>query len=99
MNKIASTLNKLHAYILNDSDFQDYYKQARQLKNLKGYKYFIKQWLGHYLDNPQWIALIDKPYLDYSYVIINDNIIDLDSLFIDYKSDLRAYFQLNPKSL
>lgn len=93
-----TTLNKLKAFILNDQDFRTYYQSARQLKNLNGFKAFIDQWLNHY-NYGGYIALLDKRYLDCSYVIINKNIIDLDSLYLDFKSDTRSYFDLNPTSL
>lgn len=110
-----TTLNKLKAFVLKDDDFKgvfyvakstltdqdsfkEYFKASRQLKNLNGFKAFIDQWLNHY-NYGGYIALLDKRYLDCSYVIIDDNIIDLDSLYIDFKFDTRSFFGLNPTSL
>jgi hypothetical protein len=110
-----TTLNKLKAFILNDEDFKDvlyvaqstltdqdsfknYFKASRQLKNLNGFNAFVGLWLNDY-NQGGYIALLDKKYLDCSYVIIDQNIIDLDYLYIDFKSDIRSYFELNPKSL
>lgn len=99
MKQVINTLNKLKRFILNDQDFRTYYQNARQLKNLNGFNDYIDDWFNHLKDNPHYVALLDKRYLDCSYIIINGNIIDLDSLYLDYKSDLRSYFNLNPKSL
>lgn len=99
MKKQQETISKLKRFILKDQDFRTYYQNARQLKNLNGFNKFIDNWFNHLQANPRYVALLDKRYLDCSYVIINDNIIDLDSLWIDYQSDLRSYFDLNPSSL
>ena len=99
MKKVIDTLNKLKAFVLNDQDFRSYYQGARQLKNLNGFNAYINDWFNHLKDNPNYVALLDKKYLDCAYVVINSNIIDLDSLYIDFKSDLRSYFNLNPKTL
>jgi hypothetical protein len=93
-----TTLNKLKAFILNDQDFRTYYQVARQLKNLNGFNTFVGLWLNDY-NQGGYINLLDKKYIDCSYVIIDENIIDLDYLYIDFKSDLRSYFDLNPKGL
>jgi hypothetical protein len=93
-----TTLNKLKAFILNDRDFKTYYQSSRQLKNLNGFNAFIGLWLKDYNDIG-CIALLDKKYIDCAYVIIDENIIDLDYLYIDFKSDVRSYFELNPKGL
>jgi hypothetical protein len=110
-----TTLNKLKAFILNDHDFKgvfyvakstltdqdsfkEYFKASRQLKNLNGFKAFVKLWLNDY-NQGGYIALLDKRYIDCSYIIIDENIIDLDSLYIDFKSDTKSYFGLNPTSL
>ena len=99
VKNIGNTIQKLKAFILNDSDFRDYYKAAKQQKNLNGFQAFVSNWLNHLKNNPQYIALLDKRYLDCSYKVINGNIIDLDSLYLDYCSDLKAFFNLNPESL
>jgi hypothetical protein len=93
-----TTLNKLKAFIFNDEHFRTYYQSARQLKNLNGFNAFVGLWLNDY-NQGGYIALLDKKYIDCSYVIIDENIIDLDSLYIDFKSDVRSYFELNPKGL
>jgi hypothetical protein len=93
-----TTLNKLKAFILNDQDFKTYYQSSRQLKNLNGFNAFVGLWLNDY-NQGGYIALLDKKYLDCAYVIIDENIIDLDSLYIDFESDVRSYFDLNPKGL
>lgn len=97
MINLVKTVQLLQAHILNNQNFIDYYKIARQTKNLNGYKYFIKQWLNHLKDNPQFIPLLDKPYEEIPHIIIMGDIIDLASLYVDYKSDLRSYYGLNPK--
>jgi hypothetical protein len=99
MKKVIDTLNKLKAFVLNDQDFRSYYQGARQLKNLNGFNAYVNDWFNHLKDEPNFVALLDKKYLDCSYIVINENIIDLDSLWIDYQSDLRSYFDLNPKTL
>lgn len=85
--------------LTNKDSFKSYYQGARQLKNLNGFNGYINDWFNHLKDNPQYVALLDKRYLDCSYVVINGNIIDLDSLYLDFKSDLRSYYGLNPTSL
>jgi hypothetical protein len=93
-----TTLDKLKAFILNDQDFRTYYQSSRQLKNLNGFNAFIGLWLNDY-NQGGYIALLDKKYIDYSYVIIDENIIDIDYLYIGFESDIRSYFNLNPKGL
>ena len=99
MKKTIDTISRLKRFVINDEEFRKYYQMARQRKNLNGYQAYINDWFNQLKDNPQFIALLDKKYLDCSYVVIHGNIIDLDSLWIDYQSDLRAYYDLNPNSL
>jgi hypothetical protein len=99
MKEILDTIAKLKRFVINDYEFRNYYQMARQLKNLNGYHAYINDWFNHLKDSPSYIALLDKKYIDCSYVVINGNIVDLDSLWIDYQSDLRSFYGLNPKSL
>jgi len=98
MEKQQETMKALKSFILKDKDFQDYYKQARQVKNLNGFNKFILAWLES-LNDIMDGYILDKKYLDISWFMVNDNIIDMDSLYLDFESDLRAYYNLNPKSL
>jgi hypothetical protein len=98
MEKQQETMKALKSFILKDKDFQDYYKQARKIKNLNGFNKFIVAWLES-LNDIMDGYILDKKYLDISWFMVNDNIIDMDSLYLDFESDLRAYYNLNPKSL
>lgn len=98
MEKQKETIKALEAFILRDKDFQNYYKTSRQLKNLNGFSKFVKAWLESLSDIMDGY-LLDKKYLDVSWFMTNGNIIDMDSLYIDFKSDVRSYYDLNPKSL
>jgi hypothetical protein len=98
MKKLQNTMEALQNFILQDEDFQTYYKQSRQLKNLNGYKKYITEWLQSLTDIMDGY-LLDKKYLDISWFMVNENIIDMDSLYLDFQSDVKSYYNLNPKSL
>jgi hypothetical protein len=99
MKNLLNTIQRLKRYVIHHSDFRGYYQSARQSKNLNGFNAYLTDWFNHLKDNPQFIALLDKPYSDSTSITINGNIIDMDSLFTDYQSDLRSFYGLNPNSL
>jgi len=92
-NKPYNTILQLAAFLINDDDFKTaYYKHNSEDADIikgshSGYKNAIRQFLySHYQEDTFNYYILDKRYIDLSYIIINDNIINLDDLYIDFKT-------------
>jgi hypothetical protein len=65
-----------------DIDFLKCYKKNNN-NRLKGYGLFLKEIIEEFTYN--YNIYLDKPYLDISYLKVNDKIIDIDLLFDIFK--------------
>ena len=74
--KKTDEMNVLKNYMLEDFDFMLYAKM-----NIYNIVRFIKSQYDNNLIN-----YLDKRYLDVSYLVIDDKLIDLDSLWLDFKN-------------
>ena len=76
----------LKNFIKNDSDFlQLYSKNKKQLKNKNiSFNYIIDLVLNDVMENFE-NYLLDKKYIDLSWVVYNENIINLDYIYTYFK--------------
>ena len=79
--------DKLTQFLLEDDDFKNAYNSYNVIDS---YDITIKTLINYICDEIDLYTL-DKKYLDVSYVIINDTIIDLDGVFDFYESNLKDY--------
>jgi hypothetical protein len=74
----------LYTFLKNDIDFKlVYYKEY---KKIKGYKALLKENIRFFVEN--YDIYLDKPYLDISYLKVNDKIVDIDLLYDIFKNNL-----------
>ena len=75
----------LYTFLKNDIDFKLAY--YREYKNTKGYKALLKENIRFFVEN--YNIYLDKPYLDISYLRVNDKIIDIDLLYDIFNESLK----------
>ena len=76
---------KLYDFCKDDYDFIDLFKNYNG-GNERGYKTAIKESIRFFVDNLN--IYLDKPYIDVSYLRMDDKLIDLDLLHDVFKNDL-----------
>ena len=74
--KKQDEMNQLKKFMIEEEDFIKYAKMNEK---------HIDEFLRFQYDN-DLINYLDKKYLDVSYLIIENNLIDLDMLWLDFKS-------------
>lgn len=83
---MEKTKKFLKNFIKNDSDFlQLYSKNKKQLKKKNiSFNYIINMVLNDVIENFE-NYLLDKKYIDFSYIVYNENIINLDYIYTYFK--------------
>ena len=74
----------LYTFLKNDIDFKLAY--YREYKNTKGFKALLKENIRFFVEN--YDIYLDKPYLDISYLRVNNRIVDIDLLYDIFKESL-----------
>ena len=88
----------LKKFIINDIDFikkQNSNKKYLILEKIT-FNNLIDNVLNDIFENMQESLFLNKKYLDISYIIFNDKIIDLDfiySVFVDYLNDYKSEYE------
>ena len=85
----ARTIKLLKNFLSNDNDFYNLWKTKTGNNNPDE---FIDD-LYNFIDGMSYEGLmsyylLDKRYIDISYIVFNDDIINLDDLYIDFKLEL-----------
>ena len=75
----------LYDFCKDDYDFIELFKSYND-GNERGYKTAIKDSIRFFVDNLN--IYLDKPYIDVSYLQMDDKLIDLDLLHDVFKNDL-----------
>lgn len=83
---MKKTKKFLKNFIKNDNDFlQLYSKNKKQLKKKNiSFNYIIDMVLNDVIENFE-NYLLDKKYIDFSYIVYNENIINLDYIYTYFK--------------
>ena len=82
----VKTIKLLKQFLSKDNDFYNIWKLK---KNNSSKKDFLND-LNNFIDSMNYDGLLDyyliyKKYIDISYVILNDEIINLDDLYTDWQ--------------
>jgi hypothetical protein len=76
---------EIYEFLKEDYVFQQDYLKYH--KTLWGFKSFLKGIIDGFISD--YDIYLDKPYLDISYLKVNDKIVDIDLLYDIFKESLR----------
>lgn len=86
------TISKLKNYLYQDTDFNDLFKQRFPRSFILEYGNAIDSFIDSMAyDSTIDFYILDKCYLDLAWLKIDNDIINMDDLYLDWKSFIQEY--------